>query len=313
MIPEIPRIFILAGPTGIGKTAVSTPLALALNAEIISADSRQIYREMDIATAKPTVDELSGIPHHFIDIVAPDEIYDAGRFGADGRKTALEIASRKKNILVVGGSGLYIQSLIDGFFSGAEKNESLREAIRREISRDGLSSVYETLRNVDPETAENIHPNDAKRIERALEVYRITGMRISELRRNQNREPWCRPIFAGLTMERALLYRRIEERVDRMIERGVIGETQTLLDKGYSSSAVAMEGLGYRDIVQYLNGDIGYEEMIRRFKQKSRNYAKRQITWFGKDKRIQWFDVQEYKTKEALAAAILRYFAGASL
>lgn len=312
MKQDLPRIYIVAGPTGVGKTGISIPLALALNAEIISADSRQIYREMDIATAKPTVDELSAVPHHFIDIVGPDDIYDAGRFGVEGRKTASEIASRKRNILVVGGSGLYIQSLIDGFFSGAEKDESVREAIRHEISRDCIPAVYAMLRNVDPETAEKIHPNDAKRIERALEVYRITGKRMSELRRDQNREPWCRPVFAGLTLDRALLYRRIEERVDRMIETGVIGETQALLDKGYSPSAVAMEGLGYREIIQYLNGDIGYDDMIRLFKQKSRNYAKRQITWFGKDKRIQWFDVQEYITKEALAAAILRYFAGAS-
>ncbi len=309
----LPAVYLIVGPTGIGKTEVSLLVAAGIHAEIISADSRQIYRKMDIATAKPSIEERSAVPHHFIDVADPGEVYDAGRFGREARLRILELIKRGKNALVVGGSGLYIRSLIDGFFGGSERDTEVRERIRCEIRELGLGKVYQILSEIDPVTAERLHPNDARRIERALEVFRVTGRPLSELHLHQNREPWCRPFFAGLKTERDSLYDRINRRVDRMIQAGVIGETQRLLAEGYSPGLVSMEGLGYREIIRYLSHETGRDAMLNLFKQHSRNYAKRQMTWFGKDERIRWFETGPDKTKEALASEIISYITSASL
>jgi tRNA dimethylallyltransferase len=302
------NVLVLVGPTAIGKTALSVELALYNNAEIISADSRQIYRYMDIGTAKPTADELNKVPHHFIDIVNPDEAYNAGQYGRDARKKIEQIITNGKNVIVTGGSGLYIKSLVDGFFEGTDSDDTVRQKIRSEILSSGLTNVYLRLQILDPDAASKIHPNDAKRIERALEVFELTGCRISELQRTQISDCPFNPVFAGLTGDRKILYDRIEKRVDGMMEQGVIEETRRLLDMGYSSNLISMESLGYREIIDYLSGSIQYNDMIKAFKQRSRNYAKRQITWFKKETRIRWFDVDENKNQELFQNSILNYY-----
>lgn len=304
----LPVIYLIVGPTGSGKTAVSIPIARSMNAEIISADSRQIYRDMDIATAKPDAAERSSVSHHLIDFVSPDEVYDAGRFAQDGKRCVDDILRRGKKVLVVGGSGLYIQSFIDGFFEGAGKDESFRKTFREELARYGAVAMHRRLREIDPESASRIQPNDIKRIERALEVYYQTGQPMSWHHRAQDSTPWCIPVFAGMTMERPVLYKRINERVERMLNNGALEETRALLQKGYSPSSVAMEGLGYREMGAFLRGEISYERMVELFKQRSRNYAKRQLTWFRKDSRIRWFHADRYPDIHQLASAIRNYF-----
>lgn len=292
------KILVIAGPTAIGKTPLSVAVAEKLNAEIISADSRQIFRYMDICTAKPTAGERRSVPHHFIDHINPDEYYNAGQYGADGRSIIDAIWKRNREVVVVGGSGLYIRSLIDGFIGEGEKNEVIRVEIRNRIARHGLESVYRELETLDPAAASKIHPNDAKRIERALEVYEFTGKRISEKHAQQSVQINFVPVMIGLTCDRAELYRRIESRVEDMIRRGVIEETRQLLKKGYSPQLTSMESLGYREIIAHLHGEITYERMLELFKQGSRNYAKRQLTWFRRDTRIRWFDITEHTSGE---------------
>lgn len=287
-----PVIPVIVGPTAVGKSALATTLARRLGAEIVSADSRQIYRYMNIGTAKPTRAELAEIHHHFIDIVDPDQPYDAGRYGLEAREMISGLLSRGRRIVVVGGSGLYVRSLTDGFFEGAVRDNAIRDNIRRRIELEGSARVYETLSGLDPEAAARIHPNDARRIERALEVYQITGHPMSELQKSAPPRLDFEPLFVGLDCERSALYRRIEERVDRMITDGVIEETEDLLRRGYSDALVSMESLGYREIIAYLKGHLTRDRMVALFKQGSRNYAKRQWTWFRKDPRIKWFTGQ---------------------
>ena len=305
-IPENKRkIPVIVGPTAVGKTSLAVAVAKAINAEIISADSRQIFRYMDICTAKPTLEERGSIPHHFIDHIDPDQYYNAGQYGADGRVVIEEIWARNKEAVVVGGSGLYIRALIDGFIGEGEKNESVRLEIRERIARLGLQSVYHELEIVDSAAAAKIHPNDAKRIERALEVFELTGKRISEKHAEQVVEINFTPVIIGLTCDRVELYRRINMRVDDMIRRGVIEETKQLIAKGYSPHLTSMESLGYREIVAHLQGEISYDRMLELFKQGSRNYAKRQLTWFRRDPRIRWFDVTKYTAVELVDEVIL--------
>ncbi len=287
-----PIIPVIVGPTAVGKSSLALALARRFGAEIVSADSRQIYRYMNIGTAKPTSAELAEIHHHFVDIVDPDETYDAGRYGLEARAVISGLLSQSRRIVVVGGSGLYVRSLTDGFFEGAMKDDAIRDAIRRRIEREGSVRVYETLKGLDPEAAARIHPNDARRIERALEVYQITGCPLSELQKSAPPKLDFEPLLVGLDCERSALYRRIEERVDRMIHDGLIEETEDLLRRGYSETLVSMESLGYREIIAYLKGQLARGRMIELFKQGSRNYAKRQWTWFRKDLRIKWFSGQ---------------------
>ncbi|MBL7996319.1 tRNA (adenosine(37)-N6)-dimethylallyltransferase MiaA [bacterium] len=305
-MPENKRkILVIVGPTAIGKTNLAVSVARTINAEIISADSRQIFRHMDICTAKPAVAERDSIPHHFIDHIDPDQYYNAGQYGADGRAVVEQIWARNKEVVVVGGSGLYIRSLIDGFIGEGEKSEPVRLEIRDRIAQLGLKSVYHELEIVDPAAASKIHPNDAKRIERALEVFEFTGKRISEKHAEKTVEINFTPVMIGLTCDRAELYRRINMRVEDMIRRGVIEETKQLIEKGYSPQLTSMESLGYREIVAHLRGDITYERMLVLFKQGSRNYAKRQLTWFRRDKRVRWFDVTKYTSGELVDAVIV--------
>lgn len=310
MIPgHMPRrkILVIVGPTAIGKTALSVELAVRLNAEIISADSRQIFRYMYVGTAKPSMEERRTIPHHFMDYIDPDAYYNAGQYGKDGRAMIHAIWERHKEVLVVGGSGLYIRALIDGFIGDGMKDESVRMGIRERIAREGLEKVHHELQILDPAAAAKIHPNDAKRIERALEVYELTGKRISDKHAEPKTEFDFAPMFIGLFCERAELYRRIEARVDDMIQKGVIEETKRLMEMGYSPALTSMESLGYREIIAYLDGRIHYDRMIELFKQNSRNYAKRQLTWFRRDSRIQWYDVTAYSPEKIIEMILMEW------
>ncbi len=299
-----PRILVLVGPTAVGKTAAAVELGLRLNAEILSADSRQIYRHMDIGTAKPTIEQRSAAPHHFIDIVDPDEDYNAGRYGSEGRERIREILGRGKQVLVVGGSGLYVRSLIDGIFEDAGKNDAVRDRIRRDMAVQGTTALHERLKQIDSKAASRIHPNDARRIERALEVYELTGRSISELQRKRPAVDF-EPVLFGLSCGRTELYRRIDERVDRMIRDGLIEETRALLNRGYSEHLISMESLGYREIAAHLRGRLTLERAVELFKQGSRNYAKRQWTWFRKDRRIRWTEVHPSGSPTGLVEDIL--------
>jgi tRNA dimethylallyltransferase len=297
----IPPVVVLAGPTGVGKTAISIPLARHLNAQIISADSRQIYRHMNIATAKPSQTDMQSVPHHLIDVVNPDETYSAGQFGTAAREI---LDNTDSKFMIIGGSGLYIKAIVEGLTRGIPKDEITRKTIRDEMASRGMTAVYNDLQAVDPEIAARISPNDARRIERALEVYRLTGIPLSRWHAERRSEE-IPSIWIGLTCDRNELYRRIELRIDRMMENdAVVEETKRLLAMGFSSNLISMEGLGYRDIVAYLNGQMSREDMIRRFKQDSRNYAKRQLTWFRKEKKIHWIDTTQWNPDSIIQSAL---------
>lgn len=283
-------VIVIAGPTASGKTGVAVELALQSTGEVISADSRQIYRMMDIATAKPSESELRGVPHYGFDIAEPDEVFSAGRFAKMARGWIQEIRAHGRTAIVAGGSGLYLQALIDGFFSGEDiKDPDVRRELEQEADMQGLQPLYDELQTVDPDYAAKTLPADRQRILRALEVYRASGIRFSELHeRKRDPAPWPVRQFA-LDWPRDVLYERIDLRVERMVEQGLIIETRDLLDRGYRD-AYAMKSVGYREAVAYLDGDISLAEMIELIQRNTRQYAKRQLTWFRRDDRIEWID-----------------------
>jgi len=301
------KILIIAGPTAVGKTGLSLNLAKKLNnVEIISADSRQVYKYMTIGTAKPTPEELATVPHHFIDIKDPDEYYSAGKFGREARRTIARLLNENKIPIVVGGSGLYIRALVDGFFEKPVFDQQIKARLKAEIKSHGLEVLFERLKQVDPISAEKLHPNDRHRIVRALEVYELTGEPLSAFQNQDSQQADFEPIFVGLTRDRKRLYQIIEHRVDQMIEQGLVDEVFQLKKMGYDSNLNSMQTVGYREVFEYLDQKISFDEMARLIKQRSRNYAKRQMTWFRKDERIKWFDVDQYADLNMLYDEILQ-------
>jgi tRNA dimethylallyltransferase len=288
-VPQQPRLIIICGPTGIGKTATAIDIAEACGAEIIGADSMQIYRHMDIGTAKPTEAERARIPHHMIDIVDPDEPFDAVRFGELARASAAKLNERGIVPLVVGGTGLYIKSFLYGMFESATVDEKIRERLRKEADDLGMDSLYDRLKQCDPVTADRLHPNDSYRILRALETFEATGKSISQYQRTH---AFSGQIYdalkIGLNTDRALLYERINQRVDVMMAAGFVDEVRKLLDAGYTADLKSMQSIGYRHIVDYLEGRLNRDECVRTLKRDHRRYAKRQLTWFGADDEIIW-------------------------
>lgn len=285
------RVLLLVGPTAVGKTAVSLKLAPQLQAEIVSADSRQVYRFMDIGTAKPTREERESVPHHFIDIKNPDEYYSAGQFGREARERIDTVFARGRQPIVVGGSGLYIRALVDGLFEPGIKDERIKQSLKKQAHDLGVAELYGRLQRLDPETAARLHATDTQRILRALEVYEITGVPFSKFLERPPASANFVPLLYGLTMERSTLYERIEERTDRMLARGFLNEVRDLRRRGYGPDLNAMNTVGYKEADLFLDGELSHDEMVRLFKQRSRNYAKRQLTWFRKDERIKWFQV----------------------
>ncbi len=304
------KVPILVGPTGVGKTEIALELADLLGAEIVSADSRQIYRYLDIGTAKPPPQALQRIPHHFIDILNPGEDYNAGFFARDARRVIAEIFARGRLPLVVGGSGLYVRALVDGFYDSEVRDPAVKRALHERARREGAPQLHRELASVDPETAARLHPNDTQRIVRALEVYTLTGKPFSELLHSGNVPAEFQPIFVGLTRHRKELYDRIEARVDKMLEQGLVQEVRRLQEKGYGPHLNALQTVGYQEVFRYLAGDLTEAEMVAEIKKNTRRYAKRQLTWFRRDARVEWVDLSRMGTLSDAVARILAMLRG---
>lgn len=304
MVPPPVRdasLVVICGPTAAGKTAASVIFAGRIGGEIIAADSRTIYRFMDIGTAKPSPEQRRAVPHHLLDVADPDEVMTLAVYRRMAADAMAAIRERGKLPILVGGSGLYIRALADGFvIPEVPPDAGLRHRLE-EDERNAPGTLHARLANVDPIAAARIHPRNARRLIRALEVYEHTGRPISTLQRRA--DPAGSAIRIGLTMDRGALYRRIDARVDEQITGGLIDEVKALLDRNYARTLPAMQGLGYKEIVEYVDGAISLEEAILRLKRNTRRFAKRQYTWFRRDSRIQWIDVDELPA-EAVAARI---------
>ncbi|HPB79006.1 MAG TPA: tRNA (adenosine(37)-N6)-dimethylallyltransferase MiaA [Sedimentibacter sp.] len=303
------KIIVIVGPTAVGKTYISVELAKKLNTEIISADSMQIYKGMNIGTAKITDEEKQGIIHHMIDIINPDEEYSVSEFKYDAEKIIDRLLSENRIPIIVGGSGLYVNSLIyDLDFGNTKSNKKLREYYTYYYKEHGEDALYDKLLKIDPVAAEKIHKNNIKRIIRALEVYDITGVKFSELNtdiRKKSNKYDC--ILIGLSMERKVLYERINQRVDEMLSKGLVDEVSSLIKKGYGKNLVSMRGIGYKEIIEYLEGNTDYEEAVNTLKQNTRRFAKRQYTWFLKDENVKWFSMDNPSEIDKTLDSIVEY------
>ena len=289
---EKQKVIVICGPTASGKTALSIELAKKIDGEIVSCDSMQIYKEMDIGTAKPTVEEMQGIKHYMIGIISPNERYSVADYKKDAKKAIREILNKGKVPIVVGGTGLYIDSLIYEIeYQDIEFDKEYREHLEKEVKEKGLEELYNVAKEIDPEAIEKISKNDKKRILRILEIYHATGENKTEQERKsrQKEVEYDYKVYA-LNMDREKLYDRINKRVDKMIEEGLIQEVEKIYKK-YNDFPTAMQGLGYKEVVEYLEGKLTKEEMIEKIKQETRRYAKRQLTWFRKNKQTVWLDV----------------------
>ena len=291
-----PPIIVICGPTGIGKTTAAIEAAEKFNGEIISADSMQIYRMMEIGTAKPSHEECRRVPHHMIDIADPDEPFDAARFAEKARKIIFDLHRRGVVPFVAGGTGLYIKALVHGLFQADPPDPETRRQIKAEVANLGSDALHNRLTQVDPEAAERIHPNDRFRIVRALEMHAVSGVPLSEHHREHSfRDSPFRVLNIGLTMDREALYARIDSRVDAMITAGLEGEVSWLLKSGYSEELKSMQSIGYRHMIAYLTRHMPREEALRTMKRDTRRYAKRQMTWFKAVADIVWIEPNRIK------------------
>ncbi|HEX2945779.1 MAG TPA: tRNA (adenosine(37)-N6)-dimethylallyltransferase MiaA [Clostridia bacterium] len=301
-------VIVIVGPTASGKTKLSIELAKRINGSIVSADSMQIYRYMDIGTAKPNAIEMAGIRHYMIDEVDPDENFSVARYRECALGYISGIVDEGKRPIVAGGTGLYINSLIYNInFSETICDEELRERLRNEACEKGNAFLYEKLLKIDPEAASRIHENDTKRIIRAIEVYEHTKKTISEHVRESRQVPSpYRYIIFGLDWDREKLYARIEKRIDKMLEDGLADEVKSLADKGYDKGGTAMQGIGYKEILDYLKGTRTLEETVYILKRDTRHYAKRQMTWFRRLEGIKWLKADENSDFGELSEKIIR-------
>lgn len=295
-------LIILTGPTAVGKTSLSIGLAKALDGEIISADSMQVYRGMDIGTAKISPDQMQGIPHHLIDILEPWEEFHVADFQKYCKEAMEDIYRRGKCPIIVGGTGFYIQSVLyDIDFSQTEADIAFREEMERLAGEEGAAALHERLRAVDEASAQAIHPNNVKRVIRALEYYRQTGERMSE--HNQAQQGKASPYrfrYYVLRLPREILYQRINERVDDMERAGLTGEVERLLARGCHRKMVSMQGLGYKEIIDALEGRDTLEHAYERIKQETRHFAKRQFTWFRREREVTWIDKDQFRDEGEL-------------
>lgn len=285
------KVIVLVGPTGSGKTKLSLILAGLLNSEIISADSRQFYIGLNIGTAKPSQQELAQVRHHFINNLNIDDEINVSRYEKEALQTINKIFAAGKIPIVVGGSGLYIKALIDGIFDTVDTDSEYRKNLLEERNKFGNSYLLDRLKKIDPVTASKVLPQNWKRIIRALEVFKITGKPIWEFQQNYKRETECEFLQFGLNWQREKLYAMIEKRVDKMLADGLVNEVTNILKQNYSKDLNSLNTVGYKEIISYLNHEISFEESVRLIKRNSRRYAKRQLTWFRKDERIVWFDL----------------------
>ncbi len=303
------EVIVIAGPTASGKTSLSIELAKLLDGEIISADSMQVYKYMDIGTAKPSTEEMQGIRHYLIDELLPNEEFNVVKFKELAEKYIEIILKKDKQPIIVGGTGLYISSLINNInFSETGSDWELRKQLDREAEEHGPVYIHDRLKLVDPASAANIHPNNVKRVIRALEVYHQTQKPISyHNEKSRETPPKYEFILLGLTMEREKLYDRINKRVDIMLENGLIDEVGRLVELGYADSITSMQGIGYKEILSYLRKEITLEEAVETVKRESRRYAKRQITWFKRIKEIKWFSIDNFGNTNNIFEAVITY------
>lgn len=301
-------LVVLVGPTAVGKSKIAIALARRLGAEIVTADSMQVYQGLDIGTDKPTVAERQGVPHHLIDVVEPNERFNVAQYRRLAHETIQAIHGRGNLPILSGGTGLYVKAVLDEFlFPDEGADYALREALRKEAEARGPQWLHQRLAQIDPPTARRLHPNDVRRVIRAIEVYETTGRPLSEhLRTARHSQPPYYTVSIGLTRPRPVLYRRIEERVDRQIERGLVEEVRGLMEK-YGDLPVARQALGYKEIAAYLRGEVTLERAIELLKRDTRRYAKRQFTWFRRDPRIVWFDLEELAPFERAVDTLERF------
>lgn len=303
------KIAIVGGPTGVGKTELMIEICEEIGAEIISMDSRQIYRYMDIGTAKPTLEQRARVPHHMIDLLDPDEYYNAFMYRKDALKVVEEVVKRGKIPVFVGGTGLYADALMRGIFEGVPADENIRKELR-ELERREPGTLRKMLEEFDPEAATRIHPNDLKRTIRALEVYMKTGRRISELQKETKGDE--RFFVIVLTRERNELYERINRRVDEMVRNGLVEEVKKLLEMGYSKDLNSMKTIGYKEVVGFLERRYDFQKMVHFIKRNTRHFARRQLIWFKRYEDAIWYNLSQVEKEEAkrkIKEAILRCYA----
>ncbi len=302
-------LILLVGPTAVGKTSISINIAKKINSEIISADSMQIYKYMDVGTAKIRDDEKKGIKHYMIDIVKPDEQFSVSDFQKKSYEYIDHILSNDSLPMVVGGTGLYINSLVNNLdFTNAVSNWQLREKYKEKAKKYGNEYIHSELRKVDAESADRIHVNDTKRIIRALEVYYETGKPMTYYY-NKFRQPNPRfnIAYIGLKMSRKRLYDRINKRVDIMINNGLIDEVKEIIEMGYSRDLTSLKAIGYKEIIKYIDGEYSLNEAKKILKRNTRRFAKRQLTWFRRDKRVYWVNIDEFESEEVIINNIIKY------
>ncbi len=301
---NLPKVIVIIGPTCSGKTDLAISLGGKIPSEIISADSRQVYKYLTIGTAKPTEKELQKVKHHFVDFLNPDENYNVSKFEKDVLKQIGQIIDNKRTPIIVGGSGLYIRAIVDGIFDVVDTDEKYRMELMNYRKKFGNEFLYEELKKVDPESAKNLIPQNWKRIIRALEVYKLAGKPIWKLQQEYKRETNLQFFQYGLNWERKILYKNIELRVDKMIKSGLVDEVKKILKLGYSKDINALNTVGYKEIIEYVEGKTTLERAIELIKRNTRRYAKRQFTWFGKDKRIKWFNINKKNDLKKIAESI---------
>lgn len=307
---ERKKLVVIIGPTAVGKTKLSIDIAHRLNGEIISGDSMQIYKGMDIGTAKITPEEMEGVPHHLIDIKEPDDEYSVAEFQEAVRPLIDEITDKNKMPMIVGGTGLYIQSVLYNYqFTESPSDPDFRKRLELELKQKGEQVIHELLAQVDPESAKRIHPNNTRRVIRALEIFHCTNIPMHEHLKQQENELLYDVALIGLTMDREVLYQRINQRVDIMVENGLLKEVKSLYDQGLRDTQ-SIKAIGYKEIYDFFDGKVTYEDAVNQLKQNSRRYAKRQLTWFRNKMDVKWFDMTPPINDEQKVDEIFSYIAG---
>ncbi len=301
-------VIVIVGPTCSGKTNLAIKLAQHYNSEIISADSRQFYKYLDIGTAKPTDRQLKKVKHHFINFLEPDEEYNVSKFEMDAEKIINAQLEENKIPIVAGGSGLYIKALVDGIFDAADRDEDYRNELNQIRKEFGNEYLYNKLKKVDPVSAAKMLPQNWKRVMRALEVFHSTGKPIWQHHQKQKEKMEFNFHQFSLMWDREILYQNINQRVDDMIEKGLTEEVENILALGYSKNLNSLNTVGYKEIIQYMGGEISIERAIELIKRNTRHYAKRQMTWFNKDNRIEWFNINNIDEIEKICKNIIRKF-----
>ncbi len=300
-------LLLVVGPTAVGKSEIALALAQTLGTEILTADSRQVFRGLDVGTDKPPVESRGGVPHRLIDLAEPDQPFNAGAFRRHALVEIERLYGEKRVPLVVGGTGLYVRALVRGLCDVPETDLPTRARLIEQARRQGRAFMYQELQRVDPATAKRIHPNDEPKILRALEIYQRSGKRLSEIQDHHRfGDDTFTSLIVGLTRERGALYRRIEVRVEHLFARGLVEETRRLLAQGYSRESAAMKGLGYRQVAGLLAGEYGLEEAVRLLKRDTKRFAKRQMTWFRKEPHVEWMSIQEHESATTVAERIAR-------